>query len=120
MPQEAKDVRILTLAGLADGAADELWAAVLKRVLENIQDPNTDHKAKRSITLRFDFEADEDRQVGEVALTCSSKLASGKAVKTVVFYGRDHGELVAVEQPRQKDMFPEPAGRPQGLIGGKE
>lgn len=110
--------KVITLESLADGAASELWFAALTRVLENIQDPNTDHKAKRAITLTFDFTADEDRNVGNVGIQCSTKLAGVKGVNATVFFGRVEGELVAVEQPRQQDLFPNPNRRNVLAVAG--
>lgn len=112
--------KFVTLYSLADGAAAELFQAALTRVLENIQDPNTDHKAKRAIDLKFEFDCNEDRQVGAVGIKCSTKLGGVKGVTAIVFYGRQSGELVALEQPRQQSMFPEPAGKPVAVIGGKK
>lgn len=109
------EVRHLTLAGLADGTAAELWQAALTRVLENIEDPNTDHKAKRTIALTFTFTADEERRVGQVEIACATKLAGVKGLRVPVYFGRHHGVLAAVEAPQQKDLFTQPAGGPRPL-----
>jgi hypothetical protein len=103
--------KTVTLESLHDGAAGEMWAAALARVLENIADPNTDHKTKRAITLSFVFAADEERHVGDVQVSCQTKLAGMKGVQTVIFIGKHEGRLVAVEQPRQQDMFPVPGAK---------
>jgi hypothetical protein len=107
------ETRPVTLAGLADGAAGELWGAALERVLENIEDANTDHKARRAITLSFAFSADEERRVGDITITCATKLAGVKGVKTVVSFGRHEGRRLVVEHPRQQDLFASPAGKPR-------
>lgn len=112
--------RLITLEGLADGAALELFEAALKQVLVNIQDPNTAWKAPREIGLRFRFSVDEDRSLGVVEIQCATKLAGVKGVKTNVVYGRHLGELVAVEQPRQQEFFqPLPAVRVVRSEGGQ-
>ena len=105
--------RPVTLAALADGAAEELWQAALERVLENIEDVNTDYRAKRGITLTFAFAADEERSLGDITITCATKLAGVKGVKAVVSFGRHEGTRIVVEHPRQQDLFPKPAGRPR-------
>lgn len=120
MDEVKVDPKVITLAGLADGAALELWQAALERVLQNIEDPNTDTKPKRAIRLEFLFSTmDEDRAVGDVEVRCSTKLAGVKGVKTLVYIGRHQGELVAVEQPRQQDLFPAPGGKLKSFAGGK-
>lgn len=112
--------QVITLASIADGAALELFQSALTRVLENIQDPNTDHKAKRSITLTTTFSSDdEDRKIGDVQIKVATKLAGMKGARTVAFYGRHQGQLVAVEHnPKQEELFPKPAGRPVPVAAG--
>jgi hypothetical protein len=110
--------RLVTLSNLADGAADELWRAALARVLENIEDPNTYHKAKRRITLTFDFVADEERRVGDVTINSVVRLASVKPLTANVYFGRHQGHLVAVEAPRQEDLFTAPAPTLAAVEGG--
>jgi hypothetical protein len=100
--QKHKTIELPTLAG---GAAIELFDSAVAQVLENLQDPNTDWKARRKITLDVVFSSDEERQVGDIEIKCSTKLAGIKGVRTVVFYGDLNGRRVAVEQPRQDEMF---------------
>jgi hypothetical protein len=113
MPEPRK----LTLADIADGAAEELFAAALAKVLENIEDPNTDSAAARRIDLRFTFSADEDRRVGDVVITTSTKLAIAKGVRVGVYFGKHDGARTAVEAPKQEEMFTSPAGRPRVVAG---
>ena len=96
----------VTLSNLADGAADELFIDALAKVMDNIADPNTDHKAKRAITLQFTITADEERRVGDISVACSTKLAGVRGIKVGVYFGTENGLKVAVEAPRQQDMFP--------------
>jgi hypothetical protein len=112
------DVKLLTLGGLADGAAEELFAAALTEVLANIEDPNTDPKAKRRITLAFDFAAEDDRRMGNVTVTCAKKLAGVKGVKIGVVFGRHLGAPAVVEQPSQDDLFKTPQGGPRPIAAG--
>lgn len=112
---------VLTLASIAEGAALELWQSALDAILRNMQDPNTDMKPKRSIRLEFVFSMlDEDRGVGDVEVKCSTKLAGVKGAKTLVYIGRHQGSLVAVEQPRQTQLFPSPGGELREISGGKK
>ena len=100
------DIKQVTLHSLAGGAADELFIDALAKVLENIQDPNTSHKDKRSIVLKFDVEADEERHVGRIIVTCQAKLAGPRGLEVGVYFGTEDGVQVAVEAPRQTDLFP--------------
>lgn len=115
--------RTITLESLADGAAEELFADALRRVLENIADPNTDWKKERKIVLTIGLNAnDDDRRNGNVSVSCKTTLVGVKDVSTQVYYGKHEGILGAVEAPRQIDMFPNPVGRPKAVeaAGGEE
>ena len=113
--------RNVTLAGIADGAAEELFAAALAKVVENLVDPNTDHKKSRRIMVVFDFSTDEDRRVGDVVISVKTTLAAGKGHSVGIYIGKHEGTLLAVEAPKQTDMFPRPEGRPHPVAaaGGK-
>jgi hypothetical protein len=96
------DINPIRLDTLANGAAAELFEEELQRVLRNIKDPNTDPKAKRKITLTFEIAPTESRDVGDVHIIASSKIAAFKRVQTVIHMGHHGGRLVAVESnPKQ-------------------
>ncbi len=97
--------KMVTLEGLGNGAAKELFEAELRRVVENVSDPNTPWKAKRAITLKITIspEGDERTAVG-VAISCTSKVAAPTPYPTRLFVGIGADGPVAVEsnpeQPR--------------------
>lgn len=99
-------------------AAIELLQEGLARVLENIDDPNTDAKATREIILRYKFKVEEDRRVGDIIVTSTQKLASVRARKTPVVFGRRRGVLVVIEQPSQDSLFQESEARPRLVKDG--
>lgn len=107
------DPKPITLANVADGAAEELWAAALAEALRNIQDPNTDWKPARRITLTVTLSVDEERRVGNLALTCTTKLAGVKGVNVPIYVGKHLGVPRAVEGPSQKSLFETPVGGPR-------
>jgi hypothetical protein len=111
-------LKALTLAGIADGAAEELFTNALDKVLANLVDPNTDWKKGRRITLTFDFSTDEERRVGDVEIACSAKLAGVKGVNVGIYIGKHEGVLTAVEAPKQEEMFTQTAGRPRAVGTG--
>lgn len=99
----------VTLETIGGGALSELFGAELARVLANIADPNTDTGAKRTISIAVTFKPNRDRDVADVELKCSSKLAGIMTVSAQVFMGRHQGKLVAVENdPRQSNLFDAP------------
>lgn len=96
----------VTLDTLAGGALPELFAAELARILANIADPNTDASAKRTVTITVSLKPNRGRDVLDVALSCSSKLAGIMTVETQLFMGKHQGRLIAVESdPRQSNLF---------------
>lgn len=96
----------VTLDTIAGGALTELFQAELARILSNITDPNTDTTTKRVMTIQVKFKPNRDRDVADVDLTCSSKLAGIMTVSTQLFMGKHQGKLIAVESdPRQSNLF---------------
>lgn len=99
----------VTLDTIGSGALIELFDAELARVLDNITDPNTEAKQKRTITVKVTFAPNENRDLADVNLTCNSKLAGIKTVGTRLYVGKTRGKLVAVENdPRQTALFDQP------------
>ena len=96
----------VTLDTIGGGALTELFEAELARILSNITDPNTDTSSKRVMTLTLKFKPNRDRDIADVEIACSSKLAGIMTVSTQLFMGRHHGKLIAVESdPRQSKLF---------------
>lgn len=60
---------------LSNGASMERANLELAKVLENIQDINTSPTAKRSVTIKFEIKPSENRDMGEVTIQATSKLA---------------------------------------------
>lgn len=101
---------IISLATLNGGAAVEAFDAELKKVVANIADFNTLPKEKRSITLKVTFAPSDDRSMGGVKMSCTSKLAAPRASEALVFFGKKDGQPVAVQQdPGQGKLFDQPA-----------
>lgn len=110
-----------TLAVMAQGAAGELWQREFADVLRNIADINTDHKTKRTITLRVTIVPNEDRDIGHAVVDVQSRLAPVKRLATTLYVGRHQGRLVAVENnPKQADLFDKGAPKPVAVTGGKD
>ncbi|WP_227394213.1 replication terminator protein [Jeotgalibacillus aurantiacus] len=81
----------------ADGAAAEKLNREIQRVLENIDDPNTDHKAKRTVTLTLSMTADEKRELVSTDVQVKSKLAPAKSVGSTLILGHDKGKVIGAE-----------------------
>ena len=103
MIQEEK----MTLATIGEGAAQELFEEQLQRVLKNISDPNTVQTAARSITLKFVFKPDDDREGSAVQIMASSSLAPDKPFpcRVMLANGTEGFEAYEVKKPKQMPLF---------------
>ncbi len=80
----------LSLESLAHGAAVEIFNEELQRVLDNIQDPNTNAMATRKVTLTVEIKPNSERTFAEgVKVQCVSKLAANAPITTHLFLGRN-------------------------------
>lgn len=100
------------LSEMASGAAEDLFSAAVDQVLANIDDPNTDAKAARTITLTITFRPNEERTQSTMQVKCATKLAGVRPVGTLVFMGRRRGKLAMVEALGQETLFPAEESRP--------
>lgn len=89
----------LSLATFCGGAVQEKVNEVAKQVFENLQDPNTPWKNKRSITVTISFQQNEDRDDLSVGVQVVSKLAPVSPLETRMAIWKDlrTGEVYAEE-----------------------
>lgn len=67
----------VNLEEFAGGALQEKFDMAMGKVLENMQDPNTPWKNKRSITVKITFQQNEDRDDAQVDVSVEPKTAPG-------------------------------------------
>ncbi len=89
----------LPLSLLANGAIQEKLDCELRKVFDNIHDPNTEAKDKRTVTIKLEFTSDENRQTVKLNSNISVKLANIKDVAVTVLTGKDlaNGKIEAKE-----------------------
>lgn len=94
---------LLNLEDIAGGALQEKANAAMKKVIDNMQDPNTPWKNKRAITIKLSFSQNEDRDDTAVELSVDTKLAPVSPVLTRMAIGKnlDTGETYAQEYGKQ-------------------
>lgn len=83
----------------ANGAFTEQINRELKKVTENIQDPNTDATAKRRITVVIEFKPNEARNFVTTGVQAKSTLAPALGAVTALSMGKNirTNEVEAVE-----------------------
>lgn len=95
--------KYIDFSTLAKGALDEKLNIALKDVIENLLDPNTDHKNKRKITIDMKFQTDDTRELASIEVSTKVSLAPSMPVATKMLIGRDFvsGQIVAKEWDNQ-------------------
>ena len=82
--------RDLSIESLCGGAVQERINRALRKVSDNILDPNTEAKKKRVITLQLTFSPDEDdREDVSVDAAVTMKLAPEEKVHTQFYINSD-------------------------------
>lgn len=88
----------IDLNTLADGALKEKFEHELEKVLENIQDLNTDHKTKRKLIVELTFVPNEGRDLSAISILTKTKLADRDGTSTTIAIGTDKdGNLITQE-----------------------
>lgn len=89
---------IVNLNEFAEGAAAEKFNREMQRILENIADPNTDPKKKRTLTMTVTLTADDARDVVSTDVQVKSKLVPENSVGSKLLIDVDSkGSLVGRE-----------------------
>ena len=88
---------------MASGAILEQSNIEFKKIIDNILDPNTDPKKKRTLQITVDFTPSQERDRIDIDVTAKSKLQPYNSVRTTVCVGVDSatGEVQAVEMVPQ-------------------
>lgn len=97
----------MNLENIGAGILVDGFERELKKVIANIDDPNTDAGKVRKIVLEVKFKPEkEDRTRIAISVQAKSTLAPAAVYESVVFMGPDErtGELVMVE-PTQGTLF---------------
>lgn len=82
--------RELSIESLCGGAVNERINRALRKVSDNILDPNTDAKKKRKITLELTFLPNkDDREEVAVEAHVTMKIAPEEGVATKFYINRD-------------------------------
>ena len=93
----------INLEQFAGGAFTAQINRELKKVAENIQDPNTDATAKRKITVVMEFKPNEARDFVTTGVQAKASLAPALGAVTAFNVGTDlkTGEVQAAEIGKQ-------------------
>jgi hypothetical protein len=73
------DIHEVTLENLGSGVALELFANEFAKILDNIDDPNTEPTMVRRLTIKISVKPSRDRSTAAFSIQAESKIASGEA-----------------------------------------
>jgi len=100
---------VVSLENLGRGAAVEQFDDALQKVLININDPNTPAKANRQVTLKVTIKPSENRDIANVAIEVTPKLAPAQPTTTAIAIGKTIAGTVEAREwaNPQAEMFQE-------------
>ena len=96
MSKENRD-SIIDLNSFAEGALLQKVNKEAAKVMQNIHDPNTDFKTKRTLTITIDFSPNAKRQEADVDFRVTSKLAPEVGGSSKMVLGMVDGKVVGKE-----------------------
>ena len=108
----------VTLARLCGGAVEERFLDEWRRVIENCLDPNTDHKAPRTITITIGVRPNEERTAIDLKAVCVGKVRPARVVQSYARIGvePETGEVVAIEDTSRNQPLFRPSGEPAANV----
>jgi hypothetical protein len=95
VPNQVKNINVLEVAR---GAIMEQIEIEMKKIIENLNDPNTDWKAVRELGIKLSFKnTDERRQTVQMAGQAKAKLTPNTPIGTLIYTELTTSGVVAVE-----------------------
>ena len=92
------------LSELREGAVEEQFQQALAKVLANIEDVNTDPRAKRSLTIKIEFTPSPDRSGLTVDATVGTKLQAAVPIRTFMILKHDEKNRPIGHEPIQEQI----------------
>ena len=78
-------IKNVNLSNFNNGALEEMFAEELKKVINNIADPNTEAKAIRELNIKIKIKPSESRKAVETYTEVTSKCAGYKGFENTMF-----------------------------------
>jgi hypothetical protein len=90
-----------SLGNLARGAVLELFDEEVRKVLENIQDVNTDPEKARKMTISVTIKPNHKRDEANISVQTKLALAPTNSIDSRLYIGKDNkGNVVAAEMQK--------------------
>lgn len=86
------------LSEIAEGGLQEKFDHEIKRVIDNILNPNTDAKRKRKVNITIALTPSENRDTVNIDTEVKSTLVPENGVSTTLLVGRDAKQQLAANE----------------------
>lgn len=86
------------LSEIAEGGLQEKFDHEIKRVIDNILNPNTDAKRKRKVNITISLTPSENRDTVNIDTEVKSTLVPENGVSTTLLVGRDAKQQLAANE----------------------
>lgn len=88
---------------IAGGAMAEKINIELRKLAENVMDPNTKAEAVRTVTISIKIKPNETRQIGASEISVKSNLAPSKGIPTSFMFDYDNDGKAVMKELMTKD-----------------
>lgn len=99
---------VINLTEMARGALQEQFENAFQKILDNIDDPNTDHKKMRKLSITMKVVPDPMGGAATIDFQTDIKLVPANPLRTQIAYGKEDGATVVREfnrgMPGQLEM----------------
>lgn len=112
----------ISIDTMAGGALVEKLNIELRKLAENVKDPNTNAGTARTITVSIKVKPDETRQLGVTEISVKSSLAPARGIPTSFVFDFDReGKAVMKEllSQEQNQLRVDDEGEVTDHVGGK-
>ena len=93
---------IRSLSELMDGGVEEQFNLWMDRIWQNVQDPNTNPKARREINIKITIKPNERRDAADYSVLVTGKEAPYMPLsRLVLLQFNSDGSVVATERTEQ-------------------
>ncbi|RXZ84615.1 hypothetical protein EBB07_00945 [Paenibacillaceae bacterium] len=88
----------ISIDSLAGGGASERIEREMKKIAENVLDPNTNATATRKLVIEITIKPNEGRQMGNADISVKSSLAPAKGLPSAFVFDYDREGKAVVKE----------------------
>lgn len=114
------DLKPVKLEDLGAGAIPELFDWEFPRILESIQDPNTDAKKTRKLEIILEFKPDPSRETAAVKVSVKTTIPGIEPVVSSIFLTREGGKCCAYLREKGQTNLDLQRPEPVPIAAGKK